>query len=143
MNAQGLRQLCIIFVIISLLLCTVPLFSDDADNKPVKEEQNLSKALQIPTIAAPVEHRSSPFLDKAKRLAIVGIGTIPFAIFYTDFVFDAVRYVSNGFDVQYAPWPFKNQYSAIVNTNERFMRLGASIGASLIVGFTSVLIPYR
>ena len=52
--------------------------------------------------------------EKLWRIAIIGAGTFPIALFYTNFIFDSVRFAANGFDAQYAPWPFKNQYSATV-----------------------------
>ncbi|MCX7025895.1 MAG: hypothetical protein NT061_00070 [Spirochaetes bacterium] len=75
------------------------------------------------------------------RVAIIALGSLPFTVFYTDFVFDSVHYVVNGFDLQYAPWPFKNQYSADVGTTERFIRLGVSLGVSLVIGLLDLIIP--
>jgi len=75
------------------------------------------------------------------RALIVALGSLPFTAFYTDFVFDSVRYVSNGFDAKYTPWPFKNQYSAEIGVTERFIRLGVSLGVSAIIGILDILVP--
>lgn len=75
-----------------------------------------------------------------ERMAITGIGSLPFTIFYSNFAFDTARFIGNGFDLQYAPWPFKNQYSASVSTGDRFIRLGVSIGVSAVIGLLDALI---
>jgi len=77
------------------------------------------------------------------RLAIIGLGSLPFTLFYTNFIFDASRFVGNGFDVQYAPWPFKTQYSAQVSTGETFTRLGISLGISAAIGILDALITLK
>jgi hypothetical protein len=140
---QGSSKRSAIFAIIALFVCAVPLVSQPVDDTVILEEIDLSSVLQLPSTAVLAEQRPKPLLEMSKRLAIIGIGAIPFTIFYTDIIFDTIRYISNGFDLQYAPWPFKNQYSALVGRDERFLRLGASLGASLIIGFASVVIPYR
>lgn len=77
---------------------------------------------------------------KAWRALVTGAGAFPFAYFYTNFVFDGIRFVSNGFNVQYAPWPFKTQYSAEVSVSETFIRLGVSAGLSAVVGILDALV---
>jgi hypothetical protein len=68
------------------------------------------------------------------RLEIVSLGSFPIMLFYTGFVFDIGRLVANNFDSQYAPWPFQSAYSAPLTDSERLTRLGAALGASLVVG---------
>jgi hypothetical protein len=68
------------------------------------------------------------------RLEIVSLGSFPIMLFYTGFVFDLGRLVANNFDSQYAPWPFQGAYSAPITDSERLTRLGAALGASLVVG---------
>lgn len=80
---------------------------------------------------------------RLKRMAITGAGTFPFALFYTNLIFDSIRFAGNDFQTQYAPWPFKNQFSAAVDTGEKFLRLGVSIGASAMVGMLDALIQRR
>ncbi|MCE1195690.1 hypothetical protein LWX53_04270 [bacterium] len=77
---------------------------------------------------------------KAWRAIVTGAGAFPFAYFYTNLVFDSVRFVSNGFNVQYAPWPFKTQYSAEVSVSETFIRLGVSAGLSAVVGILDAVV---
>ena len=80
---------------------------------------------------------------RLRRIAITGMGTFPIALFYTNFIFDSARFASNGFDAQYAPWPFKSQYSAEVTSSETFIRLGVSLGLSAAVGFLDAFIQRK
>ncbi len=102
---------------------------------------------QVPApgiLSSPQErNKASVAAQKAGSALIIAAGAFPFAVFYTDFAFDAYRFVDMGFDIQYAPWPFKNQYSAAVSAGERFLRFGAALGLSVAVGLLSVTIPYH
>jgi len=76
----------------------------------------------------------------AWRALVTGAGAFPFAYFYTNFIFDGVRFIENDFNTQYAPWPFKTQYSAEVSVSETFVRLGVSMGISAVVGIINALV---
>jgi len=78
----------------------------------------------------------------AVRAIVIAFGSLPFTAFYTDFVFDSVRFAVNNFDLQYAPWPFKNQYSAAIGVPERFTRLGVALGISAVVGLLDLILPH-
>jgi len=75
------------------------------------------------------------------RATIIAAGAFPFAYFYSNFIFDSVRFAGSGFDTQYAPWPMKTQFSAEVSTGETFARLGVSLGLCAVVGILDALIP--
>ena len=102
-------------------------------------------ATPIPTTLPPIDaaRAKTSVPSKLKRMTITGVGAFPFALFYTNFVFDSLRFAGNDFQTQYAPWPFKNQFSAEVDTSEKFLRLGVSIGVSAIVGILDALIQRR
>lgn len=94
-----------------------------------------------PVQAAPAvegDHLPSTYLAKPEnpfsRFEIVSLGSFPIMLFYTGFAFDLERYVTNGFDYSYAPWPFKNEKSASLSDQERVTRISIALGASLIVG---------
>ena len=87
--------------------------------------------------------KESALKAKFRRIAITGMGTFPIALFYTNFIFDSARFASSGFDVQYAPWPFKSQYSAAVTSSETFIRLGISLGLSAVVGILDAFIQRK
>ena len=88
----------------------------------------------------PAEKKAKDVGQMAWRALVTGAGTFPFAYFYTNFIFDGVRFVESGFDAQYAPWPFKTQYSAEVSVSETFVRLGVSMGISAVVGILDALV---
>lgn len=80
---------------------------------------------------------------KLWRIAVIGAGSFPFTLFYTNFIFDSVRFATHSFDVQYAPWPFKTQYSAAVSTGETFLRIGVSAGIGIIIGIIDQVVQRR
>jgi hypothetical protein len=92
--------------------------------------------------AAKSERKAGTIGKKAWRALVTSAGAFPFAYFYTNFIFDGVRFVENGFDAQYAPWPFKTQYSADVSVSETFVRLGVSLGMSAVVGLLDALVQH-
>ncbi|MGA2547698.1 MAG: hypothetical protein ABSF43_14190 [Rectinemataceae bacterium] len=68
------------------------------------------------------------------RFEIVSLGSFPIMLFYTGFVFDLGRYAANNFDSSYAPWPFQSAYSVALSDSDRLTRIGAALGASMVVG---------
>jgi hypothetical protein len=82
------------------------------------------------------EKSENPFL----RFEIVSLGSYPITLFYTGFAFDLQRYLANGRDSAYAPWPFKGTYSASLSTSERLTRLGVALGVSFAVGAVDAII---
>jgi len=46
-----------------------------------------------------------------RRFEVISIGVFPVVLFYTRMSFDLYRYTTNGFESQYLPWPFKNEFS--------------------------------
>lgn len=114
------------------------------ETEPTGQQETVA-ATPIPRTLPPSDavKTKAGFSIKLRRMTITGAGTFPFALFYTNFIFDSLRFAGNGFRSEYAPWPFKNQFSAVVDTNEKFLRLGVSIGASAVVGILDALIQRR
>ena len=83
----------------------------------------------ILSVASPAKPEN-PF----SRFEIVSLGSFPIMLFYTGFTFDLGRYVANGFSASYAPWPFQNEYSAVLTDSDRLTRIGAAFWTSMIVG---------
>ena len=81
----------------------------------------------FPTASAKPEN---PF----RRFEIVSLGAFPIMLFYSDFFFDLDRYAANGFNYLYVPWPFKTQSSAPLTDSDRYARIGAALGACVVVG---------
>ena len=98
----------------------------------------------IPLTYEPATAKKAPAARRPDvgRAFIIAAGSLPFTVFYTDFAFDSVRFAMNGFDLQYAPWPFKNQYSASVEPAERFIRLGAALGVSAVIGILDMVLQH-
>lgn len=68
------------------------------------------------------------------RFEIVSLGSFPIMLFYTGFAFDLTQYAASNFDSAYAPWPFKNEYSAPLSDADRLTRIGVALGACVVVG---------
>jgi hypothetical protein len=140
-----LSSSCTIPILVVLLLGTIA--------PSLSYGQSVSEGSQTPTssrlAASPIPLTYDPSAAKktvaAKkpslgRAVVIAFGSLPFTAFYTDFVFDSVRFATNGFDLQYAPWPLKNSYSAAVSTSERFIRLGVSLGLSAAIGIIDLIL---
>jgi hypothetical protein len=82
----------------------------------------------------------SPLQNPVYRFEIITLGSFPFTLFYTGFVFDMANYVSNGFDSAYAPWPFQSEYSASLTTSDRLVRIGVALSVSAVIGAIDAVI---
>lgn len=134
----GLLTICALCIAVA---CADAQSLGDGD---VSESSFYAQPTPIPLTYDPKTVTSqAPQRRTLSHAVIVGVGSLPFSVFYVDFVFDFVRFAANGFDVSYAPWPFKNQYSASVETDERFLRLGVSVGVSAVVGLLDLLLPSK
>ncbi len=90
---------------------------------------------EIPASALPVPYEQNEFPEWAtiiRRFEIVSIGVFPIMLFYTRFSFDVYRYVANGFDTVYAPWPFRNEFSYKPTDAEQYQMV-------LVAGVTSLI----
>jgi hypothetical protein len=112
------------------LLATGGVFGQDqsigSPGQPPQQPSESSAAL-VPTKGVDGE-------NPLGRLAIVTFGSFPILLLYTDFSFDLGKFLIHGFDANYAPWPFKSEYSESPAATERAARIGVAIGASAAVG---------
>ncbi|MFH2114040.1 MAG: hypothetical protein ABIJ86_06000 [Spirochaetota bacterium] len=69
-----------------------------------------------------------------RRFEIVSLGAFPVLLFYSRIALDTGRYVSNGFDSSYAPWPFRNEFSYKRDSDEQWLAVKVSLGLSIGVG---------
>jgi hypothetical protein len=69
-----------------------------------------------------------------RRFEIVSLGAFPILLFYSRIALDTGRYVGNGFDASYAPWPFRNEFSYKPDSNEQWLAVKVAVGLSLGVG---------
>ncbi len=84
-----------------------------------------------------------PWLDAARRFEIVSLGAFPILLFYASFAGDAARYVRNGFDSTYAPWPFKNEQSYEPTDEEHWESVLTAAGLSVAFAALDALIVWR
>jgi hypothetical protein len=68
-----------------------------------------------------------------RRGEIVAFGSFPFMYFFSNFGFDAYRWVNNGNDMRYAPWPFNSAGTVGKTTDEKFITLGIAAGGSILI----------
>ena len=112
-----------------------------APEAPVAPEaQEAPAALEAPKVTLPTFSYSDTKEGMFRRSLVISIGLFPFSYFYTNFAFDLARYISHGFDTAYAPWPFKTQYGVALTNSEVWTRIGIASGASILLGFLSVII---
>ncbi len=91
----------------------------------------------------PAPYEASEFPDwalKLRRWEIVSLGVFPIALFYSRLSFDFGRYAGSGFQPEYAPWPFKNEYSYRPSDDEQRTAFLVAAGLSLAVGGIDALI---
>jgi len=100
----------------------------------------ISEALEAPKVTLPTFSYSDTKEGMFRRSLVISIGLFPFSYFYTNFAFDLARYISHGFDTAYAPWPFNTQYGVALTNSEVWTRIGIASGASILLGFLSVII---
>jgi len=106
----------------------------------VPEAQEAPAALEAPKVTLPTFSYSDTKEGMFRRSLVISIGLFPFSYFYTNFAFDLARYISHGFDTAYAPWPFNTQYGVALTNSEVWTRIGIASGASILLGFLSVII---
>lgn len=115
--------------------------SQEAPEAPVAPEaQEAPAALEAPKVTLPTFSYSDTKEGMFRRSLVISIGLFPFSYFYTNFAFDLARYISHGFDTAYAPWPFNTQYGVALTNSEVWTRIGIASGASILLGFLSVII---
>lgn len=109
--------------------------TEDEQTKPSAVVQPAEKAVTLPSFAYKTTKESL-----AGRAFILSIGVFPFSYFYTGFVLDVTRFVSNNFNPAYAPWPFKTQNSVALTNSEMWLKLGISAGISVGFGILSAIL---
>ena len=141
MTALGIRRMATAI----LVLATAAMVFAQVPAAPATVPATASTS-PLPTTPAPVQVAPANHDDllsvavPAKpenpfsRFEIISLGSFPIMLFYTGFTFDLGRYVANSFNASYAPWPFQNEYSVALTDSDRLTRIGAALGASMVVG---------
>jgi hypothetical protein len=68
-----------------------------------------------------------------RRAEIIFVGSIPFTMFFTFEGYDTYRYVANGLDPLYAPWPFRPGSTQLYSDQEKIGLVATSLSLSLLV----------
>lgn len=74
------------------------------------------------------------------RSFVLSIGLFPFSYFYVGTALDIVRFASHDFSADYAPWPFKTQYSVALTNEEIWWKLGIASGTSVLFGILGAIL---
>ena len=67
------------------------------------------------------------------RAEVIAVGSFPFALFVTLEVYDTVRYVSNGLNPAYAPWPFGSGSAASYSPAETGWLAVSAVSLSAVI----------
>lgn len=78
-----------------------------------------------------------------RRFEIISLGSFPIMLFYSRIALDLGRFVDNGFDSSYAPWPFRNEFSYKPDDDEQWLAVKIALGLSLGVGVLDYLLVSR
>ncbi len=135
--------LLVVFICGSLLVYCLPVLAQEGNSDSeivAKEEQNAQEMPEMPKVTLPSFSYSEAKEGAFRRGFVISLGLFPFSYFYTNFAFDLVRFISHDFETAYAPWPFNTQYSAALTNSEVWTRIGIASGASILLGFLSVII---
>lgn len=101
-------------------------------------------AQALSPLPAPYEAKEFPaWAGSLRRWEIISIGVFPIALFYTRFAMDTNRYVVNGFEARYAPWPFKNEYSYAPSAGEQRLAIAVAAGLAAGVGLLDLILLQR
>lgn len=125
----------ILFFVSSIFSFAQDMQAENVQTRDSAVVQPAEKAVTLPSFSYKTTKESL-----AGRAFILSIGVFPFSYFYTGFVFDVVRFVSNNFDFAYAPWPFKTQNSVALTNSEMWLKLGISAGISVSFGILSAIL---
>lgn len=120
------------FLLLSLMvLLTVPI------GKLAAQTASSPSSTLTPAKPLPEPYGSDEFpvwTYSLRRFEIISLGAFPVLLFYSRIALDTGRYVGNGFDSSYAPWPFRNEFSYKPNNDEQWLAVKVAVGLSLSVG---------
>jgi hypothetical protein len=95
---------------------------------------------ETPTPEEYTEEEFSEWLHDLRRAEIVLVGSFPITMFVTVFAYDIIRYASNEFQPEYAPWPFKGPNAVGLEDEERRGVLIAGVSISGLLALADFLL---
>jgi hypothetical protein len=105
-------------------------------------------SLGVAASAAAQDHTPQPFSPDefqswqkdAYRAEAIMVGSFPFTLFATLEVYDTVRYVSNGLNPSYAPWPLGSGTAVSYSSNETLWLVASAVSLSMVLSGIDFLI---
>lgn len=91
----------------------------------------------------PEPYRADEFpewVQDLRRWEIVSLGAFPLILFYTRLGFDFGRYAESGFLAEYAPWPFKSEYSYSPSRDEQVTAVLTAAALSAAFGLVDAAV---
>ena len=89
---------------------------------------------------SPEEFRA--WMKAAYRAEAVTVGSFPFTLFFTLEVYDTFRYVSNGFNPSFAPWPLGSGTAVQYSTDETVWLAVSAVSLSMVIAGIDFLIGH-
>jgi hypothetical protein len=74
------------------------------------------------------------------RAEAIFVGSFPFTLFATLEAYDTVRYVSNGFNPSYAPWPLGSGTAVSYSAEETLWLAVSAVSLSMVISGVDYLI---
>jgi hypothetical protein len=90
-----------------------------------------------------VTEEFSPLLQDLRRAEIILLGSFPITLFLSLEIYDTYRYIKNGGDYQYAPWPFRPPDAAGYSSGENIGIIISAASVSLLIAVVDYLIGRR
>lgn len=87
---------------------------------------------------SPEEFQS--WMKDAYRAEAVMVGSFPFTLFATLEVYDTARYISNGFNPSYAPWPLGSGTAVSYSSSETLWLVASAVSLSMVLSGIDFLI---
>ncbi|MDR3170151.1 MAG: hypothetical protein LBU17_00825 [Treponema sp.] len=75
-----------------------------------------------------------------RRAEIVAFGSFPFTVFFARFAIDTYRCATNGWDIRYAPWPFKPAGAIEMPKEQQLISIAVAAAGSVMIALTDFLI---
>jgi hypothetical protein len=114
-------------VVIALFVLAVPSYCQEQQGETPEAEEYR-------------EEEFSPFLRDLRRAEIVMLGSFPLTLFFCLEFFDIYRYIDNGGDYRYAPWPFRPPDAVPYEPAQRKGVLLSALSASLLIAVADYVI---
>jgi hypothetical protein len=109
--------------------------SNQGQNVAPTDDKQKSTSVELPAFS--YKNTKESWLG---RSFVLSIGLFPFTYFYTGTALDIVRFAAHNFSADYAPWPFKTQYSVALTNEEMWWKLGIASGTSVLFGILGAIL---